>query len=92
MVDRYAVPLALERTLDTRNDWPGYCNRFRDRDIVTARVSERSIFQALDLSPDQREQVRKGQIWVSAPGQAAHLSAVIRCLPSIRYLGDLLRQ
>ena len=55
-VDKCAVPLAHERALDTRRDWPAYCNRFRDTDLVTARVSQlRSIFQALALSPDQRE-------------------------------------
>jgi hypothetical protein len=75
MVDRCAVPLAHERALDTRRDWPAYCNSFRDSDLVTARVSQlRSIFQALDLSSDQRERVRAGQIWVGAEAVVAEVA------------------
>jgi hypothetical protein len=75
MVDKCAVPLAHERALDTRRDWPAYCNRFRDSDLVTARVSQlRSIFQALALSPEQREQVRAGQIWIGAEAAVAEVA------------------
>jgi hypothetical protein len=74
-VDKCAVPLALDRTLDTLRDWPAYCNRFRDRDIITTRVSElRAIFEKLDLSPEQREQVRTGKVWVSAPAAVAEVA------------------
>jgi hypothetical protein len=74
-IDRCAVPIALERQIDPRRDWPAFCNDFQGTDVVKSRAAEiRTLFDSLSLSPEQRLLVRSGRTWIGASAAAAEVA------------------
>jgi hypothetical protein len=74
-IDVCARKLAYAIPFSTYSDWPSYCNQFRDTPLVQARVKElRESLETLQLSDEQRSEIKHGVIWVGASAKAAELS------------------
>ncbi len=72
-VDQCATKLASGASFDRHNDWPAYCNRFENTEVVQARVKELQGYSS-SFSAAEKQLISKGQVAVGMSAQAAEAS------------------